>query len=547
MERIFAIFFAVLAVLLAVILWAVGKKWRLLRKEEEELETFLKQIPGGIFSYTADEKEELGIISEGLWKLFEYDDEEEFRQAVHNHFSEMVYKEDRKRVLESIDKQVENTPHDKVEYRIVTKTGKLRWVYDCGHLAEDSTKQKTFYVAILDDTEQKEMQENLEKARSVSRAKSDFLSNMSHEIRTPMNAIIGMTAIARQHRGEPEKMMEYLDNIALASEHLLLLINDILDMSKIESGKIELHEEAFDFKSWMERTKALFSLQAAEKHIQFLIHCEGYCKNLLIGDTLHLNQIIYNLLSNALKFTPENGSVTLSIALLRQEGRKKWIQFQVTDTGPGIASDNLSRIFEAFEQESAATAQQFGGTGLGLPISKKLAELMGGSIEARSEVGKGSVFVVTLPFTVAEKMQQGLPAAQFDFTGKRILTADDNVLNREIIKELMHGTGAEIDCVEDGKQALEAFLRSDAGYYDLILMDVQMPVMNGLDAAAAIRTAPREDAKSVLIFAITASAFSEDVEKSLRYGMNAHITKPINLEQLCQTWDRFLNGKDTTA
>ncbi len=400
--------------------------------------------------------------------------------------------------------------------------------------------------------------ESAEKAQKAAEqanlAKSEFLSRMSHEIRTPMNGIIGMTEIARQNSDDPEKVEDSLKKVALSSKHLMSLINDVLDMSKIESGKIQLKNELFDFRLFLENLENIYSVQAEEKNIDFKISLSGRIDEFIGGDSLRLNQILTNLLSNAFKFTPKGGRILLSVSELKHEEDRILLRFSVSDTGMGIKEENLDKIFEAFEQETAEITHKFGGTGLGLSIVRKFSELMGGCVTVRSEYGKGSEFEVQLPFTVTEnsrmidwKTDRSLAIADvenktYDFGGKHILLAEDNELNREIAVELLGTvTGAKIDEAEDGEKAAALFAESEINYYDLILMDIQMPRMDGFEATRRIRAMERPDAASVPIFAMTANAFAEDEEKSRQAGMNAHLSKPLEISAVLAAMNKILN------
>ena len=401
------------------------------------------------------------------------------------------------------------------------------------------------------------------KAEEASRAKSEFLSRMSHEIRTPMNGIIGMNTIARQNINHPEKAEECLRKQALSTQHLLSLINDVLDMSKIESGKIEIKRESFYLKDLLEQISTSYYGQAEIRGINYETILEDEIGGSLIGDSLRLNQILNNLLSNAMKFTPAGGTVRLRISEVLETGREIRLKFEVTDTGCGIAEENLDKVFESFEQESSEVTKKYGGTGLGLAIVKRFTELMGGRIWVDSQVGSGSTFAVELPFGIDREeglggiLEQGTEFsgiasnqteshAKFDFTGRHFLLAEDNEINMEIAVELIGMTGAATDTAENGKEALELFSRSEPGYYDLILMDVHMPVMDGYEATKQIRCLERPDALHIPIFAMTANAFDEDKEESERAGMDAHIAKPLDVEALYRTISRFLQKNSTS-
>jgi len=505
----------------------------------------------------------------------------------------------------------------------------------------------------------------LEKAVYASSAKSEFLARMSHEIRTPMNGIIGMSAIAMQNLKNEAKLSNCIQKIMVSSKQLLSLLNDVLDMSKIESGKIEIRKEPFNLRVLLENISNMIYSQAKEKEIQFEMNLVGEVDEFLIGDSLRLNQILMNLFSNALKFTSAGGNVYLRMERMVSEDDKEWIRFKVGDTGRGISKEHFEKIFKAFEQEDENITQQFGGTGLGLSIVKRFTHMMGGNISVESELGKGSVFTVELPFEKTEDNHDilmdyrdlkalivdddkdtcehlsilmdkvhvesnyavtGVDAVQMvkksredgrvydvcfidwkmpdmdgiettrqirkeldkdvtvilitaydvmeieeealaagadkvigkplfestiqevldmvehkhpeekketipSFAGKRILVVEDHMINMEIACELLEMTDAIIDMAYDGQEAVHKFEREPEGFYDLILMDVQMPNLNGYEATELIRQMKRNDAKKIPILAMTANAFSSDIEQSLECGMNGHVSKPIDMQE----------------
>lgn len=388
------------------------------------------------------------------------------------------------------------------------------------------------------------------KARSdaVSRAKTEFLSRMSHEIRTPMNAITGMTTIARSVPGNPPKTLDCLNKIETSNRYLLTLINDVLDMSRIESGKIELHMAPVNLQDITESLETLIRPQADLKGLFFEIRDHAPKPCYLMADELRLNQILINLLGNAIKFTAKGGRVILTIdpdPETETDGRAA-LRFCVSDTGIGISKEAQQHIFNAFEQANAETASHYGGTGLGLTISGRLVQMMGGTLEVESELQKGASFFFTLFFARAQSPQPepftepATDAETFNPVGKRLLLAEDNSLNREIAEEILHMHGFMVETAENGKAALALFEAHIPHYYDAILMDIRMPVMGGLEAAKRIRTLGREDSHTIPIIAMTANAFDEDMKKSLENGMDDHLSKPIDIDALLLTLQKLI-------
>lgn len=387
----------------------------------------------------------------------------------------------------------------------------------------------------------------LTQAEEANKAKSDFLSTMSHDIRTPMNAIMGMTTLAMAHMDDVDKVKEYLTKISISSKHLLSLINDILDMSKIERSKITLKYAHISIMDLVEQIRFIMAPQVMDAGLDFKVDVENVKNMFFFGDELRITQILINLLSNAVKFTPEGGLITFiveEIPLKCEENKVKY-RFKVKDTGIGMTKKFQDRLFEPFSR--GANAEKIEGTGLGLSIAKGLVDLMKGSIKVYSREGQGSLFEVKLKCDRASEMEKESNKQivfsdneEKDLRGRNFLIVEDNVINSEIICELLQMHGASYVVKTDGLQAVEEFRNSETGRYDAILMDIQMPVMNGFDATRTIRALERADAETIPIVAMTANAFSEDVQASFDAGMNAHVAKPINMKEFCEVLSELL-------
>lgn len=381
----------------------------------------------------------------------------------------------------------------------------------------------------------------LQKAEDASREKSEFLSRMSHEIRTPMNGIIGMTEIARTSVDNPQRVADCLNKIKLSSDFLLSLINDILDMSRIESGKVELYSKPFSINIFMDRLYTMFSSRAEESGIAFEVSKSDIVSPSVIGDELRLSQIIVNIISNAVKFTPKGGSIKVSVSQSYTDNTHVMLMFTVADTGIGISDSFKERMFEPFEQAESSTAHKYGGTGLGLAISYNLLKLMRGKINVDSKPGQGSKFTVSLEVPVSkEALDEDVKSKQVSYDkvnalkGMHIMLAEDNEINSEIATAILNQKGATVDKAWNGKQAVEMFLSSEPGCYTLILMDIRMPEIDGLEACSIIRASEHAEAKSIPIIGISANAFQQDIDSALSCGMNGYVTKPIDMEKLVE-------------
>ncbi len=399
---------------------------------------------------------------------------------------------------------------------------------------------------------EKEYQRELLLAQEESRSKTTFLSQMSHEIRTPMNGIMGMLALARGKLAPQNLAMQYLTKAGELSDHLLSLINDILDMSRIEAGKVELECKAFSLKKLGEHLYDMFAKTLEARSVHYEVKFEDMTVDYVKGDELRLSQVIINFLSNAVKFTKE-GEITVTFRQMMLQNGKADLMICVHDTGIGMKTEFISRIFRPFEQEGEHITREYGGSGLGMAITDNLVRLMGGEIIVKSKQGEGSDFTVFISLPVAEPEEAAAPAAaaaagqkeenENAFRGRRILMAEDNEINAIVAVEFLNEMGAEVDVAENGQIAVDKFASHPENYYDFILMDVQMPVMDGRKAARTIRALDRPDAGSILIFALSADAFTEDERLSIESGMNGHYTKPVDFEALQRSVGGFLREK----
>ena len=435
---------------------------------------------------------------------------------------------------------------------------KLYRLWGCGLLIVLLLTGFVFMIMLLHRTQEsentvvklnKKLQKALEQAKTASVEKSNFLFNMSHDIRTPMNAVIGMTSLIRHDAGNKDKVIEYADKIDVSSQHLLGIINDILDMSKIEAGKTVFKYDDFSILNFIQEINNLFHSQIDEKK-QILTTKKNIRHEWVNGDQLRLMQIFSNLLSNAVKYTQEGGKIQFLVEECETKSSvyAKY-RFLVSDNGMGMSADFKETIFDPFTRAENSVTNKIQGTGLGMAITRNLVEAMGGTIDVDSELGQGSCFEVLLDLKIAEDRTVALAAQEETdeqdgniLHGMRFLCAEDNELNAEILTELLKIEGAECTICENGEEVLKAFEQSAPGDYDMILMDVQMPVMNGYEATKAIRRSSHELAKTIPIIAMTANAFSEDIQHSLAASMNAHVSKPVEMKVLEKTIRSIKSG-----
>ena len=386
------------------------------------------------------------------------------------------------------------------------------------------------------------MEQALEKADSANRSKSAFLMNMSHDIRTPLNGIIGLIKINMAHFEDAELVRKNYEKMLISADHLLSLINDVLEVSRLEDGTTELAHEPMDLEKVAHEVSSIISERAAEADITVGHSADAFECPYVYGSALHLRQIFLNIYGNCIKYNRAGGKIKTTVECAARDDRTVTYHWTITDTGMGMSEDFLKHIFEPFTQESDTARTHYMGTGLGLSIVKEFVSKMGGTITLFSQKGVGTRFTFTIPFTIDHASQEAETASQspVSLSGLHVLLVEDNELNREIALYLLKKEGMEITTCKNGAEAVKAFRESPLGYYDLILMDIMMPVMDGYEASRRIRSLPRRDASLIPIFAMTANAFQDDIEKSHKSGMNEHLTKPLNTKAMLSAIRKYV-------
>ena len=514
------------------------------------IEKIAELMPGGFFVYRADDAQELLYANHAVLRIFGCETLEEFKALTGYTFRGLVHPDDYAAVQASIQSQIADAGNgnmDSVTYRIVRRDGSTRWVDDYGHHAELDGYGKVYYVFISDITGKLEIQAeklktelDLERERHANEIKSQFLFNVSHDIRTPMNAIMGFAGLAKRHITEPERLEAYLDRVEESGNQLLELIDDLLDMSKLEYGRIEIKVEPCRLREQIDMVLDLFRAQAEEKRLTLKEQLELPDQDVLV-DANRFRRVMSNLVSNAVKFTPPNGTVTVTARQkqVSESGYARY-EFTVSDTGVGMSPEFMRHMYDAFERENSSTKAGTTGSGLGLSIVKSLLNIMGGSISVDSKKNQGTVFTVDLPLKYADHVAgenaKANDSADYRAKGEhRILLVEDIEINRMLAETILEEAGFLVDSVPDGCDAVDAIQNHPMWYYDLILMDIQMPVMNGYEATRAIRAINRADIKSLPIIALSANARDEDKRMSMESGMNNHVAKPFDVAHLIST------------
>ena len=474
---------------------------------------------------------------------------EDFFNLSRRNMSQLIYEDDRERFMGTFyrEKIMSILERDKIftmKYRLMFGDTPV-WVSMKATLLEDDYGRHLIIGTNNIEAQMEREQEYQQRVREAqTSARNDFLANMSHDIRTPMNAIVGYTNIAKTHQDKPETVADALDKIGSSSHYLLSLINDILDISKIESGKMQISCGPCDLAALFRRIEDITALQAKKKFLVITYRHDSVKHYRVNADELRLEQIIINIVSNAIKYTPSGKTVDLIAEEIPSSGGKNKYRFIVRDTGIGIKEDYLPHIFESFTREERTTVNRIQGTGLGLAITAKIVEMMGGTITVKSKLGEGSEFTVELELEALETEEQASVDNNetADLTGHRILLVEDNDINAEIARMILEQYGAEVQQAENGKIGLEAVREKGPDYYDAVLMDIQMPVMNGFEATKAIRALGGAYSSSLPIIAMSANAYEEDVRDCLAAGMNGHIAKPFNPAELMRMLRRYIKG-----
>ena len=500
-----------------------------------------------------------------IYPRMECMEEGNYEAAIEEHFcTGRIFTEDKERIrkflsIQGIREQLKEENYVEEKYRRTLEGGQVVWCLTSLTVLE---RKEGFPVTVIiairnieniiaeEEKQKKQLHMAMEKAEAANLAKADFLSRMSHDIRTPMNTIIGMTEIAKSNLEDKERILDCLKKITLAGNHLLGMINEVLDMSKIDTGKMTLRKESFSMEELLENFIAMAKSQTNEKHHTLNVTLAPIDHKYLIGDSVRIQQVFMNMISNAVKYTPEGGTISIAMREEWECGRDySQFVFEFKDNGIGMSEKFREKIFEPYEREKSTAVENIQGTGLGMYISHNFVNMMGGEIQVESKEGVGTCFTVTIPLKhdTNEQAEDKYQAEaelekwnQTDFTGKRILLVEDNDFNQEIAQIMLESVGIQVVIAENGQRALEIFQEHLAGFFDMIFMDIQMPGINGYETTRRLRATAKEDALRIPIIAMTADVFAEDVQAAKDAGMNEHMGKPLEVETLRKTLCRWL-------
>ena len=521
-----------------------------------EVIKFMDEMPGGFLIYRANEAEDIVYANKALLRIFQCSTLKEFREMTGNSFRGLVYLEDLDEIEESIKEQIAASQYDLdyVEYRIVRRDGEIRWIEDYGHFIRSETVGDIFYVFLGDATEKRSRQlqileRALNNANLAIQAKNKFLSNMSHDIRTPLNAITGFTSLAKNHIDNRDEVQRYLDKIGEASGQLLDLVDKVLEISWTETKDVHVEEAECNLCEILQSVERALSPRFSGKKITFETDLTGVKHLDVYSDRDKLRQIVQYLAGNAVEYTGKGGRVRVAVVEGEQLANDYAVyRFVVSDNGIGISKEFQEHVFEPFERENNTTFSGIYGTGLGLAITRNIVKIMGGTIEVDSAIGKGSTFTVTIRLRIQETQLVSAVSPEdvaVCLNSGKILLVEDNEINVEIETEILEKAGFCIEIAENGSIAVEKVKKSEPGEYALVLMDIQMPVMDGREAAEAIRGLGNPELAHIPIIALSADAFENDRRLSLESGMDEHLTKPMDIDEVVGAMAKALQRHKT--
>ena len=521
-----------------------------------EVIKFMDEMPGGFLIYRANEAEDIVYANKALLRIFQCSTLKEFREMTGNSFRGLVYLEDLDEIEESIKEQIAASQYDLdyVEYRIVRRDGEIRWIEDYGHFIRSETVGDIFYVFLGDATEKRSRQlqileRALNNANLAIQAKNKFLSNMSHDIRTPLNAITGFTSLAKNHIDNRDEVQRYLDKIGEASGQLLDLVDKVLEISWTETKDVHVEEAECNLCEILQSVERALSPRFSGKKITFETDLTGVKHLNVYSDRDKLRQIVQYLAGNAVEYTGKGGRVRVAVVEGEQLANDYAVyRLVVSDNGIGISKEFQEHVFEPFERENNTTFSGIYGTGLGLAITRNIVKIMGGTIEVDSAIGKGSIFTVTIRLRIQETQLVSAVSPEdvaVCLNSGKILLVEDNEINVEIETEILEKAGFCIEIAENGSIAVEKVKKSEPGEYALVLMDIQMPVMDGREAAEAIRGLGNPELAHIPIIALSADAFENDRRLSLECGMDEHLTKPMDIDEVVGAMAKALQRHKT--